>query len=79
MKTTIPLNNFLSNTEILLKEIVENKTSIEIELKEKKIIIALSEHENKLKRLKRHEGCIVGDPEDIVHLDWSGEWRNDIS
>ena len=79
MKTKIPLNYFLSNTEILLKKIVESNTSIEVQFDEKKIIIALSEHANKLKRLKRHEGCIVGDPEDIVHLDWSGEWRNDIS
>ena len=44
-----------------------------------KIIITLSKHENKLKQLKHNEGCIVGDPEDIVHIDWSGEWSNDIA
>ena len=79
MKTTIPLKYFLSNTEVLLKKIVENNTSIEVQFDKKTIIIALSKDENKLKDLKRHEGCIVGDPEDIVHIDWSGEWRNDIS
>ena len=79
MKTTIPLKYFLSNTEVLLKKIVENNTSIEVQFDKKTIIIALSKHENKLKQLKCHEGCIVGDPEDIVHIDWSGEWRNDIS
>jgi len=79
MKATIPLKYFLSNTEVLLKKIVENNTSIEVQFDKKTIIIALSKDENKLKDLKRHEGCIVGDPEDIVHIDWSGEWRNDIS
>ena len=29
----------------------------------------------KLSRLSAHPGTIVGDPEDLVHLDWSGEWR----
>ena len=28
-------------------------------------------------RLPRREGVVVGDPEDLVHLDWSGAWRPD--
>ncbi len=39
---------------------------------------SLSEHDNKLKQLKRHEGCIVGDPEDIIHKEWSQEWCYEI-
>ncbi len=37
-------------------------------------MITLAEHKSKLDRLKRHEGCLIGDPEDIVHIDWSKEW-----
>lgn len=29
---------------------------------------------SKLERLKKHD-CILGDPEDLVHMDWSGEWK----
>jgi hypothetical protein len=28
----------------------------------------------KLSRLKRRKSVIVGDPEDIVHMDWLHEW-----
>jgi hypothetical protein len=26
-------------------------------------------------RLDAHPGTIAGDPEELVHLDWSDEWR----
>ena len=29
---------------------------------------------SKLDRLVKHD-CIVGDPESLVHQDWSSEWR----
>lgn len=29
---------------------------------------------SKLERLQKHD-CIVGDPEDLVHMDWSKEWK----
>mgnify|MGYP001626480812 CR=1 FL=1 len=29
----------------------------------------------KLARLRPHPGVIQGDPETIVHLDWSSEWQ----
>jgi len=79
MKTIIPLQDFLSNTEILLKQIAEKGTAIEIDFKGKKIVITLAEHQSKLNRLKRHEGCLIGEPEDIVHIDWSKEWHDDLS
>lgn len=34
---------------------------------------------NKLANLTPHPDCIVGDPEDLVHIDWSSEWKNDLS
>ena len=29
----------------------------------------------KLSRAVRREHTILGDPEELVHIDWSGEWR----
>ena len=29
----------------------------------------------KLKRLKPHPDALAGDPQDLVHLDWSAEWK----
>lgn len=37
-----------------------------------------SEAEDKLARLDAHPECLNGDPEEIVHLDWSGEGHNDL-
>ena len=34
---------------------------------------------NKLNRLTPHPGVVVGDPDDIAEIDWSTEWRHDIS
>ena len=33
---------------------------------------------SKLERLTGHS-CLNGDPESIVHCDWSREWNGDIS
>jgi len=30
---------------------------------------------SKLDLLKPHPECINGDPEDLVHMDWSDEWH----
>jgi hypothetical protein len=34
-----------------------------------------SDAPSNLDRLVPHPGSIVGDPEDLVHIDWSGEWH----
>ena len=57
-----------------LDEILETGIPLEIDRKGKKLRIVPLEKGQKLKNLKRHK-CIKGDPEDIVHLDWSDEWR----
>ncbi len=51
------------------------ETGIPIEINRKgKILKIVSESKNqKLKNIKKHD-VLVGDPEDIVHMDWSGEW-----
>jgi hypothetical protein len=31
----------------------------------------------KLANLKKHHGTIIGDPEDLVHIDWSHNWNKE--
>ena len=50
----------------------------EVEFKGKKIITTRAEHRSKLDRLEQHKGCLIGDSEDIVHIDWSKEWHDDL-
>lgn len=61
----------------LLDEVVATGKPLEIERKGKLLKIIPVEPPDKLSRLVPHN-CLTGDPEDIVHLDWSREWRHDL-
>lgn len=59
----------------LLDEVLDTQQPLEIERKGRVLVIAPKEQGSRLDRLPRNEGYIIGDPEDLVSLDWSGEWR----
>lgn len=58
----------------LLDQVLETGVPLEIERKGQKLRITPEPLRDKLENLKRRD-CLVGDPEDIVHMDWSKEWR----
>ncbi|HMD51055.1 MAG TPA: hypothetical protein VKG79_18205 [Bryobacteraceae bacterium] len=57
----------------ILDQVLETGTPVEVIRKGKVLKIVAEEKPDKLSRLKKRK-CIVGDPEDIVHMDWSSEW-----
>jgi hypothetical protein len=59
----------------LLDQVLETGQRLEIERKGKILVIEPKEQGSRLDRLPHNKGFIVGDPEDLVSLDWSGEWR----
>jgi hypothetical protein len=58
----------------ILDEILETGVPVDIERKGKLLRIAAVEPRSKLANLTPRD-LIVGDPEDLVHIDWSEEWR----
>jgi len=58
----------------LLDQALETGIPLEIERKGRMLRIVPEPPHDKLDNLKRRD-CLVGDPEDIVHMDWSREWR----
>lgn len=62
----------------LLDSVLETGKPLEIERKGKKLFIVPEKKKSRLGNLVKHE-CIKGDPEDLVHMDWSKEWKHDIS
>jgi hypothetical protein len=62
------------NVYKLLDKILEGGVPIEVKRKGKRLLITPAEPVSKLERLENHPDCIVGDPEDLVHMDWSKEW-----
>lgn len=61
----------------LLDEVVETGQPLVIERKGHRLKVVCQDEGSKLERLVRHD-CVVGDPEELVHLDWSGEWQHDL-
>jgi len=58
----------------LLDQVLETGKPLEVKRKSGTVKIVAEQHMAKLARLKKH-ACIQGDPEELVHSDWSGEWN----
>ena len=63
------------NVYRLLDEVLRTGQPLEIERGGRRLRIVPVEAPAKLSRLSPHLGTILGDPEELVHLDWTGEWR----
>ena len=59
----------------ILDGVLETGMPIEVERNGQRLRIAPTDASGRLARLQPHPDAVVGDPEDLVHLDWSGEWR----
>lgn len=75
MPRQVSIEDLKKDMANLLDEVIETRIPIEIEIKGKRLLISPVESPSKLDRLEEHPGFMVGDPEDLVHLDWSSEWR----
>lgn len=64
----------------LLDEVLETGEPLEIERNGKLLVVtpeAPAEKGSRLDRLPRREGAIIGDPDELIHIDWSSEWNPD--
>jgi len=59
----------------LLDQVVKTGTPVEIERKGKRLLISPAEKHRNLDCLEKHPDFIVGNPDDLVHIDWSSEWK----
>ncbi len=69
-----------ANVYRLLDEVLETGTPLEIERNGKLLVIAPKEAKkkgSKLDNLPRRKGFIIGDPDELIHIDWSSEWNPD--
>jgi hypothetical protein len=61
----------------LLDEVLETGQPLEIERNGKVLVVAPKEKHSIWDRLPRREGAIIGDPDELIHIDWSSEWNPD--
>lgn len=64
-----------ANIYRILDEVLETGVPIEIERKGRRVRIEAVEPPDRLAGLPKRPGVIRGDPDDLVHVDWSHEWR----
>jgi hypothetical protein len=62
------------NIYALLDEVLETGKPLEIRRKGRKLFIVPEPPSSKLARLRKRP-TIKGDPEKLVHRDWSKEWK----
>ncbi len=70
----ITASRLRENIYRLLDQVIETGEPIEIERNGRRLRIVIDEPPSKLGRLVQRP-TIAGDPEDLVHLDWSDQWR----
>lgn len=75
MTVTITASELRQNVYRLLDEVLRTGKPLEIERGGRRLRIVPVDAPAKLARLEPHPGTIIGDPDELVHLDWSGEWR----
>ena len=64
-----------ANIYQLLDRIIETGEPLRIERKGQVLMVVLEQPSDRLARLVRREDFIAGDPDDLIHSDWSGEWK----
>lgn len=72
---SITASKLRENIYRLLDEVLATGVPIEIERNGRTLRIVAADAPDRLSRLVRREDAVVGDSEDLVHLDWSSEWR----
>ena len=67
--------NIQNNIFQLLDKVIKTGVPVEIERKGKRLLISPAEKRRDLDSLEEHPEFIVGNPDDLVHIDWSTEWK----
>jgi hypothetical protein len=69
----ITASKLRENIYSILDQALETGVPVEVIRKGKVLKIVPEVKPDKLSRLKKRK-CIIGDPDDIVHMDWLSEW-----
>ncbi|MBI5448365.1 MAG: type II toxin-antitoxin system Phd/YefM family antitoxin [Gammaproteobacteria bacterium] len=74
---TMTITELRANLYRVLDEIIATKKPIEIIRKGQhlKIVLEKKKPHHKLAHLKPHPGTICGNPDDLIHLNWSENWQ----
>jgi antitoxin (DNA-binding transcriptional repressor) of toxin-antitoxin stability system len=72
---SVTASELRQNIYKLLDQVLETGVPLDIERNGHRLRVVPADSRPKLERLTPHLDAITGDPDDLVHLDWSQEWR----
>jgi hypothetical protein len=72
------IDNPAENIFKILDQVLETGDPATVIVKGKRLLISPSQAISKLDLLEEHPNFIIGDPEELVHLDWASEWKPHI-
>ena len=75
---TVTPTEFRKNLFSLLDSILQNGKVLEINRNGHIIKVIPPKKSKKIDRLVPHEDAVVGESDDLVSMDWSGEWKPSI-
>ena len=79
MGKRITTSHLRQNIYRILDEVIETGSPVEVERKGRVVRIEAQPQERSIfETLRSHPGTIVGDSEDLVHIDWSPEWKRNL-
>ncbi|HAV63675.1 MAG TPA: type II toxin-antitoxin system Phd/YefM family antitoxin [Verrucomicrobiales bacterium] len=61
----------------ILDQVLETGKPVQVERNGRTLTIQPDVRPPKLDRLKKRK-VLTGDPDSVVRVDWSGEWKNDL-
>ena len=71
---TVTVSGLRQNIYRLLDRVIETGQPLDVKRGDRLLRIVVEKPASKLARLTPHK-CIRGNPDDLVHLDWSREWK----
>lgn len=77
MTDRLTASKLRENVYRILDSVIDTGTPVEIVRNNRVLRIEVVDDRNgsRIENLAEHPGSVEGDPADLVHLDWSGEWR----
>ena len=75
MTKPFSVSRLRENLYKVLDRVLETGVPVEVERKGQLLRIVPAERPDRLANLSPHPDYLRSDPESLVHIDWSGEWR----
>ncbi|MGH9112621.1 MAG: type II toxin-antitoxin system Phd/YefM family antitoxin [Acidimicrobiales bacterium] len=72
---TLTISALRADIYRIIDRVVQTGQPVEVTRKGRRVRIVPVDAPSRLDNLTPHPDDIIGDPEDLVHMDWSDEWR----